>query len=100
MQAENCQQGVSSMGWAIFVSRFMPGLPPSWLQRQECCERQSWLFREKLTKPTSSVERFDATLRQSGYPAMSGKIIDTSLAFALSSLNRCVRRAELSGSRR
>ena len=44
--------------------------------------RTIWLFREKLTK-AGAIEllfkRFDATLRQSGYIAMSGQIIDASL---------------------
>jgi transposase, IS5 family len=43
------------------------------------------LFREKLTKAGAIgplFERFDATLRQSGYLAMSGQIIDASLIAA------------------
>ena len=47
--------------------------------------RTIWLFREKLTKAGaigSLFERFDATLRQSGYIAMSGQIIDASLIAA------------------
>ena len=47
--------------------------------------RTIWLFREKLTK-AGAIEllfkRFDATLRQSGYIAMSGQIIDASLIAA------------------
>jgi IS5 family transposase len=41
--------------------------------------RTIWLFREKLTKAGAIgplFERFDATLRQSGYIAMSGQIVD------------------------
>src|SRR4029077_20838137 len=41
--------------------------------------RAIWLFREKLTKAGAIgplFERFDATLRQSGYIAMSGQIVD------------------------
>ena len=44
-----------------------------------------WLFREKLTKAGTIgplFERFDATLRQSGYIAMSGQIVDASLIAA------------------
>ena len=47
--------------------------------------RTIWLFREKLTRAGaigSLFERFDATLRQSGYIAMSGQIIDASLIAA------------------
>src|ERR1700720_4000246 len=43
--------------------------------------RPIWLFREKLTKAGAIgplFERFDATLRQSGYLAMSGQIVDAS----------------------
>jgi IS5 family transposase len=42
--------------------------------------RTIWLFREKLTKAGAVgtlFERFDTTLRQSGYIAMSGQIVDT-----------------------
>lgn len=47
--------------------------------------RTIWLFREKLT--TSGAikrlfERFDAMLRQAGYIAMSGQIVDASLVAA------------------
>ena len=44
-----------------------------------------WLFREKLTKAgaiKTLFERFDATLRQTGYIAMSGQIVDASLIAA------------------
>ena len=44
-----------------------------------------WLFREKLTRAGaigSLFERFDAMLRQSGYIAMSGQIVDASLIAA------------------
>ena len=47
--------------------------------------RTIWLFREKLTRAGaigSLFERFDATLRQSGYIAMSGQIVDASLIAA------------------
>ena len=47
--------------------------------------RTIWLFREKLTKAGTIgplFERFDATLRQSGYIAMSGQIVDASLIAA------------------
>jgi IS5 family transposase len=47
--------------------------------------RTIWLFREKLTKAGAIrplFERFDATLRQSGYIAMSGRIVDASLIAA------------------
>src|SRR6202022_4633744 len=41
--------------------------------------RTIWLFREKLTKAGAIqplFDRFDATLRASGYMAMSGQIVD------------------------
>jgi len=47
--------------------------------------RTIWLFREKLTKAGAIgplFERFDAALRQSGYIAMSGQIVDASLIAA------------------
>ena len=47
--------------------------------------RTIWLFREKLTKAGAIgplFERFDATLRQTGYIAMSGQIVDASLIAA------------------
>jgi transposase, IS5 family len=47
--------------------------------------RTIWLFREKLTQAGAIgplFERFDATLRQSGYIAMSGQIVDASLVAA------------------
>jgi transposase len=47
--------------------------------------RTIWLFREKLTKAGAVgplFERFDATLRQSGYIAMAGQIVDASLIAA------------------
>jgi IS5 family transposase len=47
--------------------------------------RTIWLFREKLTKAGAIgplFERFDATLRQSGYIAMPGQIVDASLIAA------------------
>jgi len=47
--------------------------------------RTIWLFREKLTKAGAIgplFERFDATLWQSGYIAMSGQIVDASLIAA------------------
>jgi transposase, IS5 family len=47
--------------------------------------RTIWLFREKLTKASAIktlFERFDATLRQAGYIAMSGQIVDASLIAA------------------
>ena len=47
--------------------------------------RTIWLFREKLTNAGAIgplFERFDATLRQSGYIAMSGQIVDASLIAA------------------
>ncbi len=47
--------------------------------------RTIWLFREKLTKAgaiQSLFNRFDAALRASGYIAMSGQIVDTSLIAA------------------
>lgn len=47
--------------------------------------RTIWLFREKLTK-AGAIEllfaRFDATLREAGYIAMSGQIVDASLIAA------------------
>ena len=47
--------------------------------------RTIWLFREKLTR-AGAIEtlfaRFDAILRQSGYIAMSGQIVDASLIAA------------------
>ena len=47
--------------------------------------RTIWLFREKLTRIgaiKSLFDRFDATLRASGYIAMSGQIVDASLIAA------------------
>ncbi len=47
--------------------------------------RTIWLFREKLTKAAAIktlFERLDATLRQAGYIAMSGQIVDASLIAA------------------
>ena len=47
--------------------------------------RTIWLFREKLTKADAIktlFERFDAALRQAGYLAMSGQIVDASLIAA------------------
>jgi IS5 family transposase len=47
--------------------------------------RTIWLFREKLTRAGaigSLFERFDVMLRQSGYIAMSGQIVDASLIAA------------------
>jgi IS5 family transposase len=47
--------------------------------------RTIWLFREKLAKAGAIgplFERFDAALRQSGYIAMSGQIVDASLIAA------------------
>ena len=47
--------------------------------------RTIWLFREKLTRAVAIgalFERFDAMLRQSGYIAMSGQIVDASLIAA------------------
>ena len=47
--------------------------------------RTIWLFREKLTKAgaiKTLFERFDATLRQAGFIAMSGQIVDASLIAA------------------
>ena len=47
--------------------------------------RTIWLFREKLTKAEAIgplFERFEAMLRQSGYIAMSGQIVDASLIAA------------------
>src|SRR5271154_7301984 len=47
--------------------------------------RTIWLYREKLTKAgaiKTLFERFDATLRQAGFIAMSGQIVDASLIAA------------------
>lgn len=47
--------------------------------------RTIWLFREKLTKAgaiQALFDRFDATLRASGYIAMGGQIVDASLIAA------------------
>lgn len=47
--------------------------------------RTIWLFREKLTKADaieSLFARFDAALRQAGYIAMGGQIVDASLIAA------------------
>ena len=47
--------------------------------------RTIWLFREKLTKAgaiKTLFERFDAMLREAGYIAMSGQIVDASLIAA------------------
>src|SRR3981081_4037724 len=47
--------------------------------------RKIWLFREKLTKAgaiKTLFERFDAMLREVGYIAMSGQIVDASLIAA------------------
>ena len=47
--------------------------------------RTTWLFREKLTTAGAIkrlFEQFDAMLRQAGYIAMSGQIVDASLVAA------------------
>ena len=47
--------------------------------------RTIWLFREKLTRAgaiKALFDRFDASLRASGYIAMSGQIVDASLIAA------------------
>lgn len=47
--------------------------------------RTIWLFREKLAKADAIrtlFERFDAALRQAGYSAMGGQIVDASLIAA------------------
>ena len=47
--------------------------------------RTIWLFREKLTKAgaiKTLFERFDAILREAGFIAMSGQIVDASLIAA------------------
>jgi hypothetical protein len=47
--------------------------------------RTIWLFREKLTTAGAIkrlFEQFDAMLRQAGYIAMSGQIVDASLVAA------------------
>ena len=47
--------------------------------------RTIWLFRERLTKAgaiEALFERFDAMLRDAGYIAMSGQIVDSSLVAA------------------
>jgi len=47
--------------------------------------RTIWLFRERLTKAGAIedlFERFDAMLREAGYIAMSGEIVDSSLIAA------------------
>jgi IS5 family transposase len=47
--------------------------------------RTIWLFREKLTKADAIkrlFEQFDTTLRQAGYIAMGGQIVDASLIAA------------------
>lgn len=47
--------------------------------------RTIWLFRERLTKAgtiKTLFERFDAMLREAGYIAMSGQIVDSSLVAA------------------
>ena len=44
--------------------------------------RTIWLFREKLTRAEAIkplFDRFDAALREAGYVAMGGQIIDASL---------------------
>ena len=57
--------------------------------------RTIWLFRERLTKAGAIgalFERFDATLRQSGYIAMAGQIVDASLIAAPRQRNTTRRR--------
>jgi IS5 family transposase len=52
--------------------------------------RTIWLFREKLTTAGAIkrlFEQFDAMLRQAGYIAMSGQIVDASLVAALRQRN-------------
>ena len=47
--------------------------------------RTIWLFRERLTKAgaiKALFERFDTKLRDAGYIAMSGQIVDSSLVAA------------------
>lgn len=65
--------------------------------------RTIWLFRERLTravldgKPAIEVmfARFDATLRGSGYIAMSGQIIDATLVAAPRQRNTAAEKAEI-----
>lgn len=47
--------------------------------------RTIWLFRERLTRAGAIqplFERFDTMLREAGYIAMSGQIVDSSLVAA------------------
>jgi transposase, IS5 family len=47
--------------------------------------RTIWLFREKLTRAEAIkplFDRFDAALREAGYVAMGGQIVDASLIAA------------------
>lgn len=60
--------------------------------------RTIWLFREKLTKAGAIqplFERFDATLRASGYIAMGGQIVDASLIAAPKQRNTEAEKKEL-----
>jgi transposase, IS5 family len=60
--------------------------------------RTIWLFREKLTKAgaiQTLFDRFDATLRASGYIAMGGQIIDASLIAAPKQRNTDKERKDL-----
>ena len=65
--------------------------------------RTIWLFRERLTRavieerPAIEVlfARFDATLREAGYIAMSGQIVDATLVAAPRQRNTAAEKAEI-----
>lgn len=64
--------------------------------------RTIWLFRERLTKAgaiTPLFERFDAMLRDAGYIAMSGQIVDSSLVAAPKQRNTKEEKADIKAGR-
>src|SRR5690606_9270156 len=64
--------------------------------------RTIWLFRERLTKAGAIevlFERFDAMLREAGYIAMSGQIVDSSLNAARKQRNTKEEKDEIKAGR-
>jgi len=62
--------------------------------------RTIWLFREKLTRAgaiKTLFEQFDAMLRQAGYIAMSGQIVDACLIAAPRQTGYCARAPAANG---
>jgi IS5 family transposase len=64
--------------------------------------RTIWLFRERLTKAgaiTTLFERFDTMLRDAGYIAMSGQIVDSTLVAAPKQRNTKEEKDEIKAGR-